>query len=466
MFSRSKRWAARSGRRAACAFGSVALLALAIHCGSASESVFTEPGGGPCETVYRGLCGLPCAIDTECADGLYCGIDGKCNADCAPGVACLSGFLCSSRGRCGGELPGSGFPDAGADDSATSTDAVCADTDVALTKILPKVLFLLDQSSSMQFYKFPNGDSNNCNPDCRWSVLKDVLIGPSATPGGLLQQLEGEAEIGLEMYSATDNDPNDGDNSYLVGPTDAVCPRFNGKTFAGLTFLVNAYASAEAVLRPATVDDDTPTGPAIRTVVGLSDDGGVGDSKGFAAIASKAPKVLVLVTDGEPAICGQNYPSDPGRAAVVNAVQQTYVHGIKTFVIAIGDTTAQAEQHFNAVANAGQGLDPATGDAGAIRPSTPKQLLDALEKVVLDARTCTFDLNGKVEPGMEKLGTVTLNGKKVPYDDPGAPEEGWRLVNPSRIELVGTACATLKSTPDAKLTARFPCGAVTPNIPK
>lgn len=455
-----------AGSRLVWALGSVGVLAVALHCGTTAESTFAEARGTPCDTVYKGLCGKACATDAECASGLYCGVDLKCNADCAPGDACLSGLGCSSRGRCGGELAPS-FPDGGdPDGAATTTDAICADTDVVLLKVLPKVLFLLDQSSSMHSFKFPSGDSNDCNPSCRWSVLKDVLIGPASNPGGLLKQLEGEAELGIKLYSATDSDPNDGDNSFLTGPTDDVCPRFNGKAFDGLTFLVNGYASIEAMLRPTTVDDDTPTGPAIRRVVGLADDGGIADPMGYAGIASKAPKVMVLVTDGEPALCGENYPSDPGRAAVVSAVQQTYGQKIRTFVIAIGDTTPQAEQHFNAVANAGQGLDPQAGDAGAIRPNTPQQLVDALKKIVLDARTCTFDLNGQVQAGMEKLGTVMLNGTVVPFDDPGAPDEGWRLVNPSRIELVGSACETLKSTPSAQLTARFPCGAVSPNVPK
>jgi len=456
------------GSRLSWGLGFAAVLAVALHCGTSSESTFTEASGGPCETIYKGLCGTPCATDTECANGLHCGIDGKCNADCGPGHACLSGLFCSERGRCGGDL-GGGFPDDGGDgtDGASVTDAVCADTDVALTKTLPKVLFLLDQSSSMHIYKFPSGDSNDCNPDCRWTVLKDVLIGPAANPGGLLKQLEGEAEIAVEMYSATDPNPNDGDNSYLTGPTDNVCPRFNGKAFDGLTFQVQASAPVDALLRPATVDDDTPTGPAIRTVVGIGSDGGIVNDAGFAAIPATVPKVIVLVTDGEPMLCGENFISEPGRQAVVSAVQQTYTHGIKTFVIAIGDVDGQAEQHFNAVANAGQGLDPQTGDAGAIRPNTQQQLVEALKKVVLDARTCTFELNGQVQPGMEQLGTVTLNGAVVPFDAPGAPDEGWRLVNPSRIELVGSACTTLKETPDAKLTARFPCGAVSrPNLPK
>jgi len=450
--------------------GFVGVLAVALHCGTSSESTFNDPAGGPCETLYRGLCGTACATDTECADGLYCGVDGTCNADCAPGHACLSGSFCSSRGRCGGDLGGP-LPEGGGDntDGSVVTDAVCADTDVALTKTLPKVLFLLDQSSSMHHYAFPGSAfSNNCNPSCRWTVLKDVLIGPTATPGGLLQQLEGEAEIAVEMYSSTDPTQGDGDDSFLdAGTTDNVCPRFNGRAFDGLTFQSNAFATVNALLRPAKVDDDTPTGPAIRAVVGLSADGGIGNDAGFAAIPSKAPKVIVLVTDGEPMLCGEYSPSAAGRAEVVTAVQQTFVHGIKTFVIAIGDNNPGSVQHFNAVANAGQGLDPTTGDAGAIQPGSPQQLLDALKKIVLDARSCTFDLNGQVQPGMEKLGTVTLNGAVVPYDDPGAPDEGWRLATPSRIELVGAACDTIKTTPDAQLSARFPCGAVSrPNVPK
>ena len=198
---------------------------------------------------------------------------------------------------------------------------------------------------------------------------------------------------------------------------------------------------------------------------GLAADGSVADPKGFAAVATTAPKVIVLVTDGEPALCGESNPSDPGRAAVVLAAQHAFNQKIRTFVIAIGAATPQAQAHFKSVANAGQGKDPMTGDAGAIEPSTPKQLVDALRQIVLDARTCTFTLNGQVQAGSEKLGTVTLNGKPVPFDDPGAPDEGWRLKNASSLELVGAACKTLKATPNATLSARFPCGSITP-LPK
>jgi hypothetical protein len=454
---------ARSSRLAfAATFLGVGAVLTALHCGGDGGSEFGDRD--PCQTVFKDKCGSPCATDVECQSGMYCGIANRCTADCAPGETCKD-VACSPRGRCGASDPtnfgvGDGGLEAG---DGGAGDAICADTNVALTKALPKVLFLLDQSSSMQFNKFPSGPSNNCVPDCRWSVLKDVLIGPDVGTGGIVKQLQAEAELGIELYSATDLDPNDGDNSSLPpGSTDPVCPRFNGKTFDGVSFALNNATAIDALLRPAIVDDDTPTGPALRTVAGLADDGGIGDSKGFAAVTSVGPKVIVLVTDGEPGVCGANDPSDPGRAAVVLAAQHAFAQKIRTFVIAIGAATPEAQAHFKQVANAGQGKDPVTGDAVAIEPSTPKQLLDALTQIVLDARTCTFTLNGKVQAGSEKLGTVTHNGAPVPFDDPGAPDEGWRLKDPSTLELVGDACKTLKSTPDATLSARFPCGAVLP----
>jgi hypothetical protein len=447
--------------RTACALLGIVGVFAAMHCGSGVTASEFGERADPCQTFFKDQCGGACSSDLECTSGLYCGFGGRCTADCVPGEICQNA-ACSARGRCGGDPNTAFIGDGGPTFIDATTDTICADTNVTLTKVVPKVLFLLDQSSSMYFNKFPNGASNNCNPDCRWSVLKDVLIGPAATPGGVVKQLQGEAELGVKMYSATDPNPYDGDNSLLPPPTDDVCPRFNGKKFDGLAFALNNAAAIDAMLRPAGVDDDTPTGPAIRTVAGLAADGTVADPKGFAALPGTAPKVIVLVTDGEPMLCGENAPSDPGRAAVVLAAQHAYAQKIRTFVIAIGDTTPQAQAHFKSVANAGQGKDPATGDAVVIQPSTPKQLVDALQQIVLDARTCTFTLNGQVQAGSEKQGTVTLNGKTVPYDDPGLPDEGWHLKTSSTLELVGEACKTLKSTPNATLSASFPCGTILP----
>jgi hypothetical protein len=429
-------------------------MAAVVHCGSDDDSLFPN-GGAPCGDVYKGLCGKACTADAECPSGLYCSTSKKCTADCSEGHVCAKALTCGSNGRCGDGF--AGLADGGDSDASPIG---CAGAEVALAKVVPNVLFLLDQSSSMFLQKFPTGNSNNCTPDCRWTTLKDVLIGPANNPGGLLKELQGQAAIAVELYSSTDG-VADGDDSFLTGPTDNVCPRFNGKAFNGLTFDVNAYPAVDALLRPATVDDDTPTGPAVRTVVGLDGNGAVADQRGFAGLASDAPKVLVLVTDGEPTICGESIPSPAGQDQVVAAVQATFKQNIRTVVIAIGDAVGAADK-FNAVANAGQGLDPTTGDAGAILPSTTDALVTALKKAVQDARACTYDLSGQVEPGQEHLGVVTVNGAPVPYDAAGTSDNGWHLATPSRIELVGQACTTIKTTPDAVLSVRFPCGAVSP----
>lgn len=445
--------------------GTTALLAaIALHCGGDAESAFGDPNATPCETDFAGQCGKPCTTDTECAPNLYCG-GGACTADCSPSRACGGGLSCNARNRCANPNE-QGFGDTDSGDPTPPDAGICADTNVTLTKVLPRVLFLLDQSSSMWKFKFPSGSSEvggvECASGCRWTDLKDVLIGKNVGEG-LVKSLEAEAELGIEMYSATDTNTGDGDNSYLLPASNpvAVCPRFNGKRFDGVQLSLNAYNTINSALRPATVDDDTPTGPAVRGVVGLAADGGViADGGGLATLPGEAPKVLVLVTDGEPGRCGDNNTSDEGKAQVVSAVADTFRQNIKTFVIAIGDVNGTAKAHFDAVARAGQG-QAANGDAGAILPSSPAALVEALRQIVLGARNCTFDLNGTVQAGRERDGTVTLNGQRVPFAESGAAD-GWRLVNASRIELIGATCNTLKTTPDAQLSAAFPCGAVVP----
>lgn len=442
-------------------------IAFAIHCGDSADNSEFDDVVDPCKTIYEGICGTACTTDNDCPDGLFCGSDMKCTAQCAPNQVC-QGAICSPKGRCGVSTdPPVPFGDGGSNDGSSdaNVDAVCADTNVTLTPVIPKVLFLLDQSSSMLYYQFPgaNPSPDGCASGCRWTVLKDAMIGPDGGTGGVVKTLQAQAELGVQLFSATDSNPNDGDNSHLTGPTDMVCPHFNGKKFVPTVFALNNFAAIDALLRPAGVDDDTPTGPAILTVSGLGADGGIDDDAGFAAINTTAPKVIVLVTDGEPGLCGDNNTSDPAKAAVVLAVQQAFKQKIQTYVIAIGDnSSAAATAHFKAVANAGQGMDPTTGDAGAILPSNPAQLVSALQNIVLNARTCSFTLSGMVQAGSESLGTVTLNGAKIPYNT----ADGWVLKDPSTLVLQGASCNTLKTTPAATLSATFPCGAVTPAVIK
>jgi hypothetical protein len=53
-------------------------------------------------------------------------------------------------------------------------------------------------------------------------------------------------------------------------------------------------------------------------------------------------------------------------------------------------------------------------------------------------------------------GEVILDGEELPFDDP----DGWRLVDPSTLELLGAACEAYKAADNPVLTAAFPCGAI------
>jgi hypothetical protein len=71
--------------------------------------------------------------------------------------------------------------------------------------------------------------------------------------------------------------------------------------------------------------------------------------------------------------------------------------------------------------------------------------------------SCEVTLEGKgVQPGKECRGTVTINGN--PLECNGV--DGWRLIDATHIELLGTTCEMFKTTASAMLIANFPCDVV------
>lgn len=442
------------------------LVAAAIHCGSDSDNTFDDAANtAACNAAYAGQCGVACTDDNGCGAGLYCGPARVCTADCAPSVACEDGKECTTRGQC---LGGGTFTpiDSGPlpDGAVLLPDgAVCASTDVTLTKTDPVVLFVLDQSGSMKYENFGATGTN------RWNTLKTSLLGPTTDKdAGIVAQLQGNAQLGVALYSATS-----GSGSEIVGTVENVCPRFNGRSFAnafpgGLKFALNNYNAIEGVLRPAEVDDDTPTGFAVQTLVGLANDGGVATSAGFAGYdAGVAPKVLILVTDGQAGNCVNATTSDNATSATEQTngynktlamVQATYGQNIRTFVIDLsGSQDGTSLTRFKTIANAGVG-QPANGDATAFQPTNGAALAQRIGTIVSNARSCTFALDGSIDLDKASTGTVLVNGQLVQYN------VGWKLADPTHLELIGDTCNVIKTNPNATLSAKFPCGVVKPVI--
>lgn len=409
--------------RSLLALGLFSAAAVALHCGSSGESVF----GAACDEL-EGLCGGACATDSDCPNGVHCGVGGTCTAECSRSVPCATDLKCSPRGRCTSD--GTDPIDFGFDRDGSVTDAggsfdgqgeACASIDVTLSKIIPTVVLLVDQSSSMTELF---GDAGT-----RWNVLRDAILEPD---GGLVKPLENEVRFGLALYSffGNNNSPQ--------------CP-----TLTQVSFNLGNYASIYNAYADASPIDNTPTGDSIDAVVGRLQDGGLVDG-GFWSVDAGGPKFIVLATDGEPDTCEQLNPQN-GQAEAVAAAQGAFGLGIKTFVIAIGPDVSLT--HQQEMANAGAGQPVAAGDAGYFTTTNKQQLVAALRSIIFGVRPCKFTLNGSVQPGTESQGVVSLNGTPLVLNDPN----GWKLNNPTEIELLGTSCDAIKNG-SPQISVRFPCG--------
>jgi hypothetical protein len=379
---------------------------------SCSSDAAPDGGAAACEGAGAEACGASCADDSDCAAGLHCA-SGSCTAECTPsGAECGSGFACSDRGQCvedpgdfigGGDVGQSGGGDPG---------GTCADIDVTFERVVPTVMLLIDQSGSMD-QNFGNGS--------RWDVLESALMDQDT---GLVRTLENDVRFGLALYTSHN------------GNSGGVCPVLNEVSTA-----LGNYDEIRAVFRSAEPDDDTPTAESITAV-----------AERLAAVTDPGPKVIVLATDGEPDTCA-NPDANNVQQLSVAAAEAAFAQGLKTFVISVGAEVSLA--HLQDLANAGSG-HPADGsdDAPFYQALDQQSLIDAFDSIISGVRTCVFTLNGTVNDAT--AGTVLLDGQGLTLNDPN----GWRLNNPSEIELVGDACAQVQDG-EHTLNVTFSCGTVT-----
>lgn len=103
-------------------------------------------------------------------------------------------------------------------------------------------------------------------------------------------------------------------------------------------------------------------------------------------------------------------------------------------------------------------------DAGAGAPNSPffealdqNGLIDAFADILDIVRDCIFTLDVEIAPGFESQGTVVVNGVEIPYNDP----DGWEVLDPRRIELLGESCASIQSG-TVNIEISFSCDGVIP----
>ncbi|MEO6598781.1 MAG: vWA domain-containing protein [Polyangiaceae bacterium] len=404
-----------------------------------------------------------------------CGVLG-CSAGKAPGAGVGGrgpGTAGSSNGATGGQggatgVTGSGGsgnelavdPTDGQKDASSdaSIDAgVCDDQSIQTYEAVPTVLLLVDTSSSMfeQRAKL-------------WDPLFNALMDPT---NGVVAKLQGKVRFGFTSYKSVTRPSGN--------PT---CP-----VLIDTELKINNYDTIKAAYTAAGTTPtsdykwETPTGASVAAV-----------AKTLAAFSPDppGPKFILLVTDGDPDTCAIRDPQC-GQDDSIKAVQDAYAAKIGTFVIGIGDilgstdtTMRVGKDHLQDLANAGTG-QPVTPNSPeyayqqcvtggltatyATAAETPgmapyytvssadgttaqTQLAAAIIDSLAQTRSCTFNMDAQVN-GDASLGTLTFNGKTLPFGDPNGWSLGADLIS---VSLNGAACDSWKKD-GGKVNVVFPC---------
>ncbi|HEV8547769.1 MAG TPA: vWA domain-containing protein [Polyangiaceae bacterium] len=342
---------------------------------------------------------------TTCNPG--CGAGSICEAgQCVPAPAdectadadCASGEHCSDAHECVKTL----HPiDVHVDPQPAP---VCASGSLDLLVRPPTVVVLVDQSASMN-QRFDGGT--------RWTVLRDALLNRET---GVIKELENDVRFGIALYSS--------ENGYGRN-YQRTCPLLKGLDevpigFGNFTAIDSLYAAASPI-------DDTPTAESLAAVTDK-----------LAALDVDGPKAIVLATDGEPDTCDDPDAHDAATNQLsVDTAKSTYAAGIHTYLVSVG--TEIAEQHLQAMANAGAGVPDGGPNAPFFRATDQAGLKSALSSIVSDVRTCSFHLTGNLDTSLVAKGTVLLDGEKLAYGT------DWTLNAAGEVELLGPRCDSVRS---------------------
>lgn len=324
-------------------------------------------------------------------------------------LAAITSVLALSLTACTGTLEDGFATDPGNDDSGNDIippDANCPSVSFTATQVIPSIQLLIDRSGSMND-RLPNTNTT------RYKAMRDALVGPN----GVVAELQSRVHFGASLYSA-----------------DSPCPRL----YSTQTRALNNLAQVQSLIDSQSPGGNTPTPGAIDQTVAA-----------FAANPPPmgSPPIIVLATDGLPNNCNGGDTQNQSVEAVKNA----YAAGIRTFILGIAGVN---DNFLQAMANAGQGVQPNQPNAKYYTANSPAELQMAFQQIIGGVASCELAINGSVDPEQAKGGTVTLNGTQLTHG------VDWELVNDTTIRLIGQACETLKSTPNPQVEATFPCGAV------
>ena len=363
-------------------------------------------------------CDKVCTSDTQC-EASFCD-SGVCVANCTPTEGCGENWTCNVRGRC--------IPNVSTGGTGGTGNTDCQSVTITPTRSIPNVMFLVDQSGSMDA-TFGGGEN-------RWEAANTVINGIVSTTDSIVR-------YGLTTYTS--------DN----GNANPPCPKLPTQIDFALNNSSNIGDDGQYPYSyPSSAGADTPTGDSIDALV---------DNIQASPPPNEGPTIIVLATDGEPDSCEYPNPSNStqraqARGEAVTAAGASHDAGIDLFVLWVGnlsnDPADPTRSHMQDVANAG-----INGTGTVYVGDDPGTLSDAFLSIISASISCDVQMDRRFDD-KEK---ACLDGDVWLDDTPLACSEtdGWR-VKPGVddvIELVGSACDTFKSG-DVTFSASFPCGAI------
>ncbi len=392
---------------------------------------------------YGVACVLVAAVG--CAAKTQQGAAGASGAAGAAGSSGVGGFSGSSGvGGFSGASGVGGFSGVGG--AAGTGGNTCASVNIGASRVIPTVQLVIDGSGSMD-QGFGGGT--------RWSAVHDALLGDQ----GEVRRLGGVVRFGMSIYQTGDQ------NScpLLTGPAPAI------NNFGAIN---GAWLNQPG--------GSTPTGEAMEQVVAsMSGTANMIDS-------DTGPQIIILATDGAPNGCAGGAgniglwitctfvnPMDPacaglntmlandGYVRTLQAAVDAQAKGIDTYVLDLSDGGLN-QQELQKVANVGVGLPEGQSPGAPLYvPGDPAALSTALETIIGGAATCQLALQGMITNATTACagGNVTLNSQPISCGS----ADGWRVVDPTHIELVGAACTEWLSNVAASIHAEFDCNSVVPD---
>jgi hypothetical protein len=373
-------------------------------------------------------------------------LDGAGGASGSSGSGGSSGH--NGSGGSGGKDPGIGF---GGSPSSTDLDpdAACGAAEAEAEPIPVFMVFVYDKSASMGVNTYVDSEGKTQtidNTELRWKPVKNGVV---------------------DFFTNAGTSNVRASIAFFAAPGDKVttCAHDYSVPDVPMTPLETPTALIKAL------DNQVPSGgtPTLPAVIG-----GIKYAKRLVTENPGSEAIVVLVTDGEPAIYNAatgktETDCAPTGVSLLNTIEDiaTYVGGaangtpsIKTHVIGLGDTTSigKMKSVSEAAGTAFIQVDPT--DATTTRTA----ILTQLKAIQPKAITCKVAIPSTKE-GFDS-GEVNVNfvhgGGSVEElsrsDDCVKP--GWRYDNaatPKFIELCPTTCDTIQKDLEGKLKILLGC---------